>query len=112
MNEKLKNQDVLLVKENGSNELQNKDFLDAHRIDPEDVLKKQAKEQEQTQSQTAADAKTHAISPDLVAWQKFERFDSCHPDSNRDLIKSGLLLFNRTVKCIRKTHLTVFAKLC
>ncbi|GHT39141.1 hypothetical protein FACS189437_01680 [Bacteroidia bacterium] len=53
---------------------ENKDFLDAHRIEQEDVLKKQAKEQGQTQSQTAAYAKTHAINPDLVDWQKFERF--------------------------------------
>jgi hypothetical protein len=55
------------------NKPENKDFLDVHRINPEDVLKKQAKEQGQTQSQTAAEAKTYAISPDLVDWQKFEQ---------------------------------------
>lgn len=47
---------------------ENKGFLDVHRINPEDFQKKQA------QSQTATDAKTYAISPDLVDWQKFEKF--------------------------------------
>jgi hypothetical protein len=66
---------------------ENKDFLDAHRIEPEDMLKKQAKEQGQMQSPTAADAKTHAISPDLVDWQKFERFGI----TRENLEKSGNL---------------------
>jgi hypothetical protein len=64
----------------------NKKFLDMHRVEPEDFLKKQAKEQTpeqaktqtqaqtQGQFQTANDAKTYAVSPDLVDWGKFERF--------------------------------------
>ncbi|GHT44033.1 hypothetical protein FACS189438_2270 [Bacteroidia bacterium] len=49
---------------------ENKDFLDVHRIEPEDFQKKQANEQRQTEGQT----KSYAINPDLVDWQKFERF--------------------------------------
>jgi hypothetical protein len=81
----------------------NKKFLDMHRVEPEDFLKKQAEKQtaEQTQSQpqtqsqvqtqgqpqTASDAKTYAISPDLVDWGKFERFGV----SRESLEKSGNL---------------------
>jgi hypothetical protein len=49
---------------------ENKDFLDIHRIEPENFLKKQ----EQAQPQTEAQAKNYAINPELVDWQKFERY--------------------------------------
>jgi hypothetical protein len=75
----------------------NKKFLDMHRVEPEDFLKKQAEKQtaEQTQaqpqtqvqSQTASDAKTYAVSPGLVDWEKFERFGV----SRETLEKSGNL---------------------
>jgi hypothetical protein len=55
---------------------ENKHFLDLHRVEPEDFLKKQATEQTQSQgqSQTAGDAKTYTVNPDIVDWGKFERF--------------------------------------
>jgi hypothetical protein len=65
------------------NKPENKDFLDAHRINPENVLKKQAKEKGQTERQT----KSYAINPDLVDWQKFERFGI----ARENLEKSGNL---------------------
>jgi hypothetical protein len=60
---------------------ENKDFLDMHRINPEDFQKKQA------QSQTTTDGKDYAISPGLVDWQKFERFGI----TRENLEKSGNL---------------------
>jgi hypothetical protein len=54
---------------------ENKDFLDAHRIHPEDFTKKQEQAQSQatTQEQPDVQGKTYAISPDLVDWQKLEQ---------------------------------------
>jgi hypothetical protein len=75
---------------------ENRDFLDAHRIDPEDVLKKQAKEQGQTQSQATAEAKTHAIRPDLVDWQKFERFGITRENLEKSGNMDKLLNYQKT----------------
>ncbi|KAA6309252.1 hypothetical protein EZS27_039216, partial [termite gut metagenome] len=51
---------------------ENKEFLDLHRIDPEDFLKKQAQSKEQSQAQTPANA--YAIDPNKVQWDKLEKF--------------------------------------
>ena len=47
---------------------ENKQFLNLHRIDPEDFLKKQAQKQGQTPE------KSYAIDPNLVKWDKLEKF--------------------------------------
>jgi hypothetical protein len=57
---------------------ENKTFIDLHRIDPEDFLKKQGKTQEQTQTQTQPQAqpseKSYAINPDSIHWDKMGKF--------------------------------------
>jgi hypothetical protein len=59
---------------------QNKAFIDLHRIDPEDFLKKQGKVQEQTQTQPQPQAqaqtseKSYAVNPDSIHWDKLEKF--------------------------------------
>jgi hypothetical protein len=54
----------------------NKELLDMHRVNPEDFAKTQAQAQGQQKEQTLSDASqnTYAINPDLVDWQKFERY--------------------------------------
>jgi hypothetical protein len=56
----------------------NKEFINLYRIDPEDFLKKQKQEQGQTQpqpqEQMQASEKNYAINPNLVQWEKFEKF--------------------------------------
>jgi hypothetical protein len=47
---------------------ENKEFIDMHRVEPKDFLKKEAQTQEQPK------AKEFAINPDLVNWEKFERY--------------------------------------
>ncbi|KAA6300200.1 MAG: hypothetical protein EZS26_003663 [Candidatus Ordinivivax streblomastigis] len=49
---------------------ENKEFLDLHRIDPADFLKKQAQSKEQTQTP----ANGYAIDPNKVQWDKLEKF--------------------------------------
>jgi hypothetical protein len=51
---------------------ENKAFIDLHRIDTEDFLKKQGQTQAQPQAQTSE--KSYAISPELVHWDKLEKF--------------------------------------
>ncbi|MDR2680310.1 MAG: DUF3945 domain-containing protein, partial [Tannerella sp.] len=53
---------------------ENKAFIDLHRIDPEDFLKKQAQGQTQAQPQAQTSEKSYAITPDLVHWDKLEKF--------------------------------------
>jgi hypothetical protein len=57
---------------------ENKQFLNLYRINPEDFLKKQGQAQGQTQTQTQPQAQTseksYAVSPDLVHWDKLEKF--------------------------------------
>lgn len=53
---------------------ENKEFIDLHRIDPEDFLKKQGQGQGQTQPQVQTSEKSYAISPDRVHWDKLEKF--------------------------------------
>jgi hypothetical protein len=55
---------------------ENKQFLDLHRIDPEDFLKKYGQEQTRAQEQPQAQTpeKSYAISPDLVHWDKLGKF--------------------------------------
>jgi hypothetical protein len=45
---------------------ENREFIDLHRIDPEDFLKKQAQGQTQAQPQAQTSEKSYAITPDLV----------------------------------------------
>jgi hypothetical protein len=45
---------------------ENKQFIDLHRVNPDDFMKKQAQEQ--------TPEKNHAIDPNLVAWDKLENF--------------------------------------
>jgi hypothetical protein len=56
----------------------NKEFIDLHRIDPEDFLKKQGQAQGQTQAQAQTQAQTseksYVISPEQVHWDKLEKF--------------------------------------
>jgi hypothetical protein len=56
----------------------NKEFINLYRIDPEDFLKKQGREQGQTQSQPQEQMqmseKNYAVNPNLVQWEKFEKF--------------------------------------
>ncbi|MDR1155061.1 MAG: DUF4099 domain-containing protein, partial [Bacteroidales bacterium] len=66
---------------------ENKAFIDLHRIDPEDFLKKQAQGQTQSQPQAQAFEKNYAISPDLVHWDKLEKFGI----TRESLEKSGNL---------------------
>jgi hypothetical protein len=49
----------------------NKEFLDLHRIDPEDFLKKQAQAKTQPQAQTSE--KIYAIDPNRIDWNKLEK---------------------------------------
>jgi hypothetical protein len=51
---------------------ENKAFIDLHRINPEDFLKKQGQTQAQPQAQTSE--KSYAITPELVHWDKMEKF--------------------------------------
>ena len=53
---------------------ENKEFLDLHRIDPEDFLKKQAQGQGKKTSQTQTPENRYAIDPNLVDWNKLEKF--------------------------------------
>jgi hypothetical protein len=57
---------------------ENKEFIDMHRVNPEDFLKKQSQGQEQTQpqtqEQTPAAQKEYKINPDLVDWEGFKKF--------------------------------------
>jgi hypothetical protein len=53
---------------------ENKDILDAHRINPEDFAKKQEQAQQKEQTPTESQQKTHAINPDSVDWKKFELY--------------------------------------
>ncbi|MDR1666736.1 MAG: DUF3945 domain-containing protein [Bacteroidales bacterium] len=53
---------------------ENKAFIDLHRIDPEDFLKKHGQAKEQTQPQAQTSDKSYAISPDSVQWNKLEKF--------------------------------------
>jgi hypothetical protein len=53
---------------------ENKAFIDLHRIDPKDFLKKQGQAKEQTQPQAQTSDKSYAISPDSVQWNKLEKF--------------------------------------
>jgi hypothetical protein len=55
---------------------ENREFIDLHRINPENFLKKQIQTQGQTQSQLQVQTseKSHAITPDLVHWDKLGKF--------------------------------------
>jgi hypothetical protein len=64
---------------------ENKAFIDLHRIDPEDFLKKQG--QIQTQPQAQSSEKSYAITPELVHWDKLEKFGI----TRESLEKSGNL---------------------
>jgi hypothetical protein len=64
---------------------ENKAFIDLHRIDPEDFLKKQG--QIQTQPQAQSSEKSYAITPELVYWDKLEKFGI----TRESLEKSGNL---------------------
>jgi hypothetical protein len=72
---------------------ENKAYIDLHRIDPEDFLKKQGKAQEQTQTQTQTQPqaqtseKSYVINPELVHWNKLEKFGI----TRESLEKSGNL---------------------
>jgi len=60
------------------NSPENKSFIDLHRINPEDFLKKQGQTQGQMQPQAQQPAQTnekdYAIDPNLVQWDKLEKF--------------------------------------
>jgi hypothetical protein len=66
---------------------ENKQFLDLHRIDPEDFLKKYGKEQTRAQGQEQTPEKSYAITSDLVHWDKLEKFGI----TRESLEKSGNL---------------------
>ena len=54
---------------------ENKAFIDMHRIDPETFLKNRQQTQGELQSQTASPSPSNnAINPELVHWEKFERY--------------------------------------
>jgi hypothetical protein len=57
------------------NKPENKQFLDMHRVEPEDFLKKRSREQSQTQMQAKPEdgTKGYAVNPDLVDWKKLEQ---------------------------------------
>ena len=94
--------------------LKNKKFPDIHRVEPEDFLKQQAekqvKEQAQTQpqpqaqaqgqSQTASDAKTYAVSPDLVDWGKFEKFGVTCESLEKAAILISCLITKKQTYCL------------
>jgi hypothetical protein len=64
---------------------ENKAFINLHRIDPEDFLKKQGQTQAQPQAQTSE--KSYAITSDLVHWDKIKKFGI----TRESLEKSGNL---------------------
>jgi hypothetical protein len=66
---------------------ENRQFLDLHRIDPEDFLKKYGQEQTRAQEQTQTPEKSYVITPDLVQWDKLEKFGI----TRESLEKSGNL---------------------
>ena len=61
------------------NKPENKEFIDMHRVEPKDFVKKQEQKQDEQP------AKEYAIHPDLVNWEKFERYGI----SREQLEKSG-----------------------
>jgi hypothetical protein len=69
--------------------LENTQFLNLYRINPEDFLKKQSQGQTQAQSQPQIQTseKNYAISPKLVHWDKMEKFGI----TRESLEKSGNL---------------------
>jgi hypothetical protein len=66
---------------------ENKEFINLHRINPEDFLKKQGQTQSQTQPQAQTFEKSYAINPDSIHWDKLEKFDI----TRESLGKSGNL---------------------
>lgn len=84
------------------NKTENKAFLDLHRIDPEDLSKKQAQGKTQPHPQEQTPEKNYAINPNLVKWDKLEQFGI----TRETLEKSGNLdkLLN-----YRKTDLVTIA---
>jgi hypothetical protein len=56
------------------NKPENKAFIDLHRINPEDFLKKQGQTQPQAQTQTQTPENSYAINPDSIHWDKLEKF--------------------------------------
>jgi hypothetical protein len=51
---------------------ESKAYLDMHRVNPEDFLKKQTQANSQTDAQTSG--QIHAIAPNQVKWEKLEKF--------------------------------------
>jgi hypothetical protein len=72
---------------------ENKAFLDLHRVDPEDFLKKQEQTQAQPQAQSQSQTTTNTIDESRVDWKQFE----CLGISRDFLDKTGSLekLLNR-----------------
>jgi hypothetical protein len=53
---------------------ENRAFIDLHRINPEDFLKKQGQTQAQPQAQTQTPENSYAINPDDIHWDRLEKF--------------------------------------
>jgi hypothetical protein len=71
---------------------ENKAFIDLHRINPEDFLKKQG----QTQPQAQTSENSYAINPDSIHWDKLEKFGITRESLGRSGNLEKLLDYRKT----------------